>query len=77
MEKNKKSFEEAMNELESVVEQLERGELSLDESIEVFQKGVELSRYCGRRLDEIEKKITVLIEDEKGEVREEAFQAES
>ncbi len=77
MEKNKKSFEEAMNELESVVEQLERGELSLDESIEVFQKGVELSRYCGRRLDEIEKKITVLIEDEKGEVREETFQAES
>lgn len=70
---NKKSFEEAINELESIVGKLENGEMSLDESIEVFQKGIELSKYCSKRLDEVEKKISVLIEDENGELREESF----
>lgn len=70
MGKDKKNFEEAISELEYIVDRLERGELSLEESMEAFQKGVELSRYCGRKLDEAEKKITVLIENEKGEIKE-------
>jgi exodeoxyribonuclease VII small subunit len=68
--KDKVSFEEAMAELEKIVEFLEKGDLSLDESIELFQRGVELSKLCGNRLDEVEKKISVLIEDETGEITE-------
>ncbi len=71
-----KSFEEALLQLEKIVNNLEKGELSLDESIEFFQKGVELSKYCSNRLDEIEKKITILIEDEKGEIQEKEFDIE-
>lgn len=70
MGKEKKNFEEAISELEYIVDRLERGELSLEESMEAFQKGVELSRYCSKKLDEAEKKITVLIENEKGEIKE-------
>lgn len=73
MEKSKKSFEEAIAELENIVSRLESGELSLDESIDYFQKGIELSRYCGKRLDEVERKISLLLEDDKGELKEEAF----
>jgi exodeoxyribonuclease VII small subunit len=73
MSDNEKSFEEAINELEVIVSKLEKGDLSLDESIDVFQKGMELSRYCNKRLDVIEKKISILIERENGEVIEEQF----
>lgn len=76
MEPKKKNFEEAISELESIVEKLESGELSLDESIEVFQNGIELSRYCSKRLDEVEKKISILIEDDKGEIKEEMFKTD-
>jgi exodeoxyribonuclease VII small subunit len=69
--KDKVSFEKAMAELEKIVEFLEKGDLSLDESIDLFQRGVELSKLCGNRLDEVEKKISVLIEDETGEITEE------
>lgn len=74
MAKIRKSFEEAVTELEDIVEKLEKGELSLEESIEYFQKGIELSKYCNRKLDEVEKKISILIEDEQGEVKEEIMQ---
>ncbi len=59
--------------MEDVVAKLEKGELTLDESIEFFQKGVELSKYCSKRLDEAERKITLLIEKENGELSEEAM----
>ncbi|MGI6778071.1 MAG: exodeoxyribonuclease VII small subunit [Acetivibrionales bacterium] len=71
MEKEKRSFEEAIRELEEIVSQIERGDLSLDQSIELFQKGIELSKYCTKRLDEVERKITVLIEDDRGNIHEE------
>lgn len=69
----KKTFEEAVSELEEVVAKLEKGELTLDESIQYFQRGIELSKYCSGRLDEAEKRISVLVEDENGEMREEEF----
>ena len=71
MKDNGKKFEQAITELEEVVGKLEKGELTLDESIEYFQKGVELSKYCSKRLDEAERKITLLIEKENGEITEE------
>ncbi len=73
MAKEKKNFEKSLNELEEIVEKLERGEMSLDESIEIFQKGVTLSKDLSKMLDEIEKKITILVENEKGEVVEKLF----
>ncbi|NSW91357.1 MAG: exodeoxyribonuclease VII small subunit [Firmicutes bacterium] len=74
MKKDCKTFEEAMNELEEIVQKLEKGELSLEESIEYFQRGVELSRYCSKKLDEVERRITMLIEEEKGNIKEEIFE---
>lgn len=77
MEKVKKTFEKALSELEGIVEKMEKGEMTLDESIEMFQKGIELSDYCSKRLDEVEKRITVLLQDEKGNISESDFPAQS
>jgi exodeoxyribonuclease VII small subunit len=66
-----KNYEESISELEEIVEKLEKGDLPLDEAIDQFQKGVELSKYCSKKLDEAEKKITLLLENEKGEIVEE------
>ena len=68
------SFEEAMNNLEDIVAKLEKGELSLDESVENFKKGMELSNYCNELLDKAEKSITVLTKDKSGELVEENFE---
>ena len=59
----KLTFEEAMNELESVVSRLDSGEGTLDESISLFQKGVALSKLCSKRLEDIEKRVKMLTED--------------
>lgn len=60
------SFEQAVAELEEIVKKLEKGELTLEESIQYFQRGVELTRYCSKKLDEAERSITMLIEGEDG-----------
>ncbi len=62
-----KDFESALNELESLVKTLEDGNLTLEKSLELFERGVELSRYCHTRLEEAEKRIDVLTDQ--GEVR--------
>lgn len=76
MESSKRSFEDAISELESIVEELENGELTLDESIDYFQRGIELSKFCNRKLDEVERKISVLVENEQGEIVEEVMKNE-
>lgn len=78
MAKSKKdfNFEEAIEELENIVEKLEHGEFSLDESLDFFQKGVALSKQCSKKLDEVEKKISLLIEDENGQIKEEIVKEE-
>jgi len=68
-----KSFEEAMLELEQIVSNLEKGDVSLEESITNFQQGIELSRYCAAKLDEAEKKISILLQDEDGNLIEKDF----
>jgi exodeoxyribonuclease VII small subunit len=73
MSKSKKNFEEAVLELEKIVEDLEKGELSLEESMDAFQRGIELSKFCSKKLDEAEKKISILIENEAGDLNEEPF----
>jgi exodeoxyribonuclease VII small subunit len=55
------SFEEQLTALESVVERLERGELSLDESVRLFEEGVKLSNACKKELEAAEGRIQVLV----------------
>ena len=55
-----KNFESALTELESLVTTLEDGKLSLERSLELFERGVKLSRYCHTKLEEAEKRIEVL-----------------
>lgn len=66
------TFEESLKELEQVVAKLEKGDLSLDQAIENFEKGIALSCECGKKLDEAEKKINVLVNNN-GEMNEESF----
>lgn len=54
------SFEEAFKELEETVRQLEEGELTLDESITLFERGQELARYCSDKLEQAELKVSKL-----------------
>ena len=63
----KQSFETALKKLEEVVEKLESGEVSLDQSLKLFEQGVTLVRQCSKRLDEVESKVQVLVSDERGE----------
>jgi exodeoxyribonuclease VII small subunit len=64
-----KNFESALEELEQVVEQLESGELSLEDSLSAFEKGVGLVRFCNQKLNEVEKKIEMLVRDKEGKLQ--------
>ena len=61
------SFEEALKKLEEIVQRLERGELSLEESLTCYEEGIHLSRLCHTKLEEAERKIEVLVKDARGE----------
>ena len=58
-------IEEQIKELENVVALLENGNISLDESTKLFEKGMNLAKRCNKALNEAEKKITILLENEK------------
>ncbi len=60
-------FEKAMERLEKIVDDLESGNLGLDESIKVFGEGVDLSKKCHKKLTEAETKVKQLIKNEDGE----------
>ncbi len=68
------SFEKALSELEITVEKLEDGRLPLDESLAFFEKGIKLAKYLRAELEKAEKKIEILLQDDKGEVKPEAFE---
>jgi len=61
-----KTFESALGELESIVQQLEQGDLDLEESLKLFEKGVRLSRECRERLAKAERRIEILLKDANG-----------
>lgn len=71
------SFEDAINELEKTVNELEVEKLTLDESVKKFEKGMELSKYCNELLEKAEKDITILIEQSNGEMKTEKFEIET
>lgn len=60
-------FEEALKKLEKIVDDLEKGNLTLDEALKKYQEGIELSRLCGQRLESAKKKIEILTKTKKGE----------
>lgn len=67
------SFEKAMADLEKIVAELENEQLPLEKAMKKFEQGVELSRYCHRKLDETEQRITLLTQDGEGKVSEDRF----
>ena len=67
------SFEENMKKLEEIATELEKGDLDLDSSVAKFEEGMKLSKQCNEMLEKAEKKITMLIKGENGELIEENF----
>jgi len=67
MSETVKDFETAIAELETIVKTLEEGDLALEKSLELFERGIELSRYCHSRLEQAERRIEVLTD--RGEVK--------
>jgi exodeoxyribonuclease VII small subunit len=60
-------FEKSFQQLEKIVQRLEGEELSLDDSLRLFEEGIRLSRFCHQKLEEVEKKIELILADAKGE----------
>lgn len=69
----KEKFEEALSKLEKVVERLEAGDISLEESLRLFEEGIRLSRFCNQKLDEAEKRVEILLKDEEGRMKTQPF----
>ncbi len=61
------TFEQALAELEQIVQKLEKGELPLEESLRLYEEGIRLSRLCHGKLEEAEGRIEVLLKDSRGE----------
>ena len=59
---SKKTYEEAINRLEEIVEKLDSGDFTLEQSMDLFKEGVELTKFCNEKLNEYEKTITKLVE---------------
>ncbi len=69
------SFEEALERLEVLVNKLEEGNLPLEESLQLFAEGIQLTRQCSKKLEQAEKQIGILMEDSEGNpvIKEEDF----
>ena len=66
MNNNPQTFESSLEELERIVRELERGDLPLEKNLELFAKGVKVSRACQERLSEAERRIEILTRDNHG-----------
>jgi exodeoxyribonuclease VII small subunit len=67
------SFEESLKKLETIVDQLEKGDLTLEDSLKLFEEGVGLSAACKKELDEADGKVQILIKQRDGSLRTEPF----
>lgn len=70
------TYEEAVNELEMIIKDLEKEDLSLNKSVKKFKRGVELYKYCNEILNSVEGEIKILLKDENENLMEEDFQTE-
>ena len=71
------NFEESLKKLETIVEKLEEGDLALEDSLKMFEEGVNLSAACKQELDAADGKVQMLVKQRDGSVKAEAFVAES
>lgn len=71
------NFEKALAELETIVGKLEKGELPLNESLALFEKGIKLARFLRQELGRAEKKVEILLKDEAGRLKTEPFDIEN
>lgn len=69
-------FESSLKELEDIVKKLEEGDVSLDESLTLFEQGIKLSKVCQKMLDDAEKKVSVLMSGSDGEMEKKDFDVE-
>ena len=67
------TFEESLKKLEGIVAQLERGDLPLEESVRIFEEGVQLSAECKKQLEEAEGKVEILVKRRNGAIEREPF----
>lgn len=72
----KQTFEQALKKLEKIVQELEAGDQPLEDALSKFEEGMKLSKFCSEKLDETEKKITLLLQDQKDGLQETPFVAE-
>ncbi|MEJ2232703.1 MAG: exodeoxyribonuclease VII small subunit [Syntrophobacterales bacterium] len=76
MAKKKEKFEEALQKLETIVTQMEEGDLPLEETLKAFEEGVRLARFCASKLDEAERKVEKLMRDQAGKLQTTSFSEE-
>lgn len=69
-------FEDSIGKLEEIVSRLEAGDVTLDESLSLFEQGIKLSKSCQKMLDNAEKKVNALMVNDDGEMEKQAFDAE-
>lgn len=70
------SFEESLKKLESIVDKLEKGDLSLEDSLKLFEEGVGLSAACKKEIETAEGKVQILIKQRDGSLKTEPFPTE-
>jgi len=68
-----KTFESALSQLEKIVQELENPELPLEKALKVFEQGVQLSKFCSKKLDETENRVRLLMQDINGNLEERPF----
>lgn len=76
MSDKEENFEELMSKLELITNKLEKEQMSLDDSVKLFEEGMEISKKCNSKLEDAEKRITILINDGNDNLKEENFVAE-
>jgi exodeoxyribonuclease VII small subunit len=72
-----KTFEQSMKQLEKIVQELEDGDLPLEKALKKFEEGMKLTRFCSAKLDETEKKVSILLKNTDGQMVAEPFRPES
>jgi exodeoxyribonuclease VII small subunit len=71
-----KKFEAAMSRLEEIVQDLEKGDLPLEQSLKLFEEGIKLSRICNKRLEDAERRVDILMKDKAGNLTAKPFEEE-
>lgn len=69
-----KDFENALKRLEEIVARLEKGDLALEDALQLFEEGVKISKFCSTKLDEAERRVEILMKGQDGRLTEQPFQ---